>query len=203
MNGLVKRILKAVMRLAMDKWDALMIAFSRRLEINKFKDPRRIKIQNEYPLSKEQKEEIDKFYLENYGKKIDYCWHQNYATHSGKFDYKYFPELLYIPAFERFENQNKDMVSVVSDKNILPVFAKAAGVRMPKTIVACTNGIYKDDDFNILSETEAFERLRQMEGFIKPSVDSCSGEGCMLFSGKDILGLKNGILRICTGGGTI
>lgn len=201
MNGYIKRIVKGVMRWVTDEWEALMIAFGRRIEIKKFKDPRRIKIQNEYPLSKEQKEEIDRFYLENYGKKIDYCWHQNYAAHSGRFDYKYFPELLFIPEFERFENQDKAMVSVVSDKNILPIFAKAAGVRMPRTIVACTNGIYKDDDFNILSEAEALDRLKQTEGFIKPSVDSCSGEGCMLFSGKDILGLKNGILRICTGGG--
>lgn len=84
----------------------LSIAIGRRHEKRGQKDKRRQLIASQYPLSKEQKEQIDDFFLSTYGEKIGYSWHQNYAAHSGKFDYKFFPELLYIPEFETFQNHN-------------------------------------------------------------------------------------------------
>lgn len=67
--------------------------FSRRSEIKKFQDPRRVEIYSKVTLSKEQKNEIDAFYLKFYGAKIPYTWHRHFYAMTGKFDKKYFPEL--------------------------------------------------------------------------------------------------------------
>lgn len=69
-------------------------------EFKKVKNSKRKCLYTE--LTKEQKEAIDKFYLENYGEKIPYNWHQLYTSFTGNFDEKYFPEFLYIPLLERF-----------------------------------------------------------------------------------------------------
>lgn len=152
-----------------------------RREIRKFNDSRRLAIANQYLLTKEQKEQIDELYINNYGEKVDYRWHQNYAAHSGKFDYRYFPELLYIPEFEAYQNQNTAVNQILMDKNFLPIVAKGAGVKMPKTIMNCTNGIYRDSEERIITPAMALDLLRHNEGgfFIKPAVDSCSGVGCL------------------------
>ncbi len=156
-----------------------------REEINRYKDHRRIAIANQYPLSKEQKEQVDEFYLTNYGQKVDYVWHQNYAAHAGRFDYKFFPELLYIPEFEAYQNQNTDAVNLLSDKNFLPILAKGVGVKMPCTIVDCTNGVLRDGDSHIITPKMALEILSKRDCFfIKPSVNSGSGLGCLKVNNK-------------------
>lgn len=50
----------------------LSIAIGRRYEQRGQKDKRRQHIASQYPLSKEQKDKIDTFFLENYGEKIGY-----------------------------------------------------------------------------------------------------------------------------------
>ena len=150
-------------------------------EIEKFRDPRRVAIANQYPLSKEQKEEIDELYITNYGEKIDYVWHQNFAAHAGRFDYRFFPELLYIPEFEAYQNQNMSAISMFGDKNFLPLVAKGVGIKMPRTIVDCTNGILRDGDSHIITPVMAKDLIKKLERpfFLKPSVDSSSGRGCI------------------------
>lgn len=149
-------------------------------EINKFKDPRRLAIANQYPLTKEQKEMIDELYVNNYGEKMDYVWHQNFAAHAGRFDHRFFPELLYIPEFEAYQNQNTAAIRLLGDKNFLPIVAKGVGVRMPHTIVDCTNGVLRDGENHIISTAIALELLQKAGAFfIKPSVDTCSGQGCL------------------------
>lgn len=64
-------------------------------------------------LSKEQIAEVDNLYVDNYGKKIPLCWHESYTAYTGKFDKNYFPELLYIPKFERYMNFNSSLANVL------------------------------------------------------------------------------------------
>ena len=83
-------------------------------------------------------------------------------------------------------NQNKGYIDCFSDKNILPIIAKQANVRMPKTIISCSFGTFQDGDGNIISLKEVLLLLQNIGNvFIKPSVDSCSGIGCAVINVRD------------------
>ena len=179
-------ITRTIKRIVQDTSDKMYFTMSHRTEIHKFKDPRRREIADQYPLSKEQKEQIDELFVINYGEKIDYVWHQNYAAHANKFDYRFFPELFFIPEFEKFQNNNPAANSMMSDKNFLPVVAKAAGVKMPETIISCTNGVLRDNDNHILTSSMSEEILHKYnQFFVKPTTGSCSGKSCILVTEED------------------
>ena len=183
-------------RLSRQDWvENWRISRMRSYEVHKFKDLRRVAIASQFPLSKEQKEQIDDLYLSFYGEKIDYVWHQNYAAHAGQFDYRFIPELIYIPEFETFMNQNIAAKEIMSDKNFLPLLAKSVNVKMPKTIVSCTNGIFRDGE-NCLIDVQKATKLLKESGrfFIKPSVDSSSGQGCMKVEEHDVFHFNQGSL---------
>ena len=166
-------------------------------ELYKFRDARRIAIAKQFPLSKEQKEAIDDLYETNYGKRIGYIWHQNYAAHAGRFDYKFFPEVLYFPEFEAYQNQNNAAIELLSDKNFLPVVAKGIGIKMPQTIVDCANGVLRDSEKHIITETMAKELLsRKQSFFVKPTVDSCSGQGCVKADQGAKIEFSNGAMSL-------
>ena len=160
--------------------DRYYLMRARSVEIKKYHDPRREKILAQRTLSDQARKEIDAFYQKNYGKKIPYTWHQYYSAVSGKFDVKYFPELLFIPEFEKYMKPYSYYAEAFSDKNVLPYIAKAANVKVPKTVISCVFGQYRDCDNQMITAEEAENILRDRKGlFAKPSVDSCSGEGCM------------------------
>lgn len=198
------KVLQSIKNVQANTSDFIVRHLCRFNENNKFQDSRRKAIAESYPLTAEQKNQIDELYLNHYGEKIDYVWHQNYAAHANKFDYRFLPELLYIPEFERFQNQNPAACRMLGDKNFLPIVAKAAGVRMPHTIISCTNGILRDEDNHIISDTMANEVLRsQSKTFIKPTTSSCSGQGCRLLSDNDNCKINGNVLIISdiNGGG--
>ena len=84
-------------------------------------------------LTREQEEEIDRLYLAYYGKKIPYTWHRLFTSYTGRFDASYFPDLLFTPRFERFENMYSHYVRVLPDKNLSPMLACKAGIRVPES----------------------------------------------------------------------
>jgi hypothetical protein len=165
---------------AINSFDALKLKHARRCEIKKFQDPRRVDIFSKVVLSDEQKSDIDELYKNNYGEKIPYIWHRHYTAFTGKFDKYYFPELLYIPEFERFMNESyNDYYKTFEDKNILALLANAAGVKMPETIFKSSVGIIQTSDNKIITKDGL---LKELSGqyFIKPTVDTCSGVGCQV-----------------------
>lgn len=77
---------------------------------------------------------------------------------------------------------------MMSDKNFLPLIAKSVGVRMPRTIVNCTNGLLRDGENSIFTPAVANELLKKQESFfVKPSVDSCYGQGCKYIQSHQLL----------------
>ena len=191
-------ILRNIKVKVLDSWESFIQSRKRKGEIRKFKDNRRVQIANLYPLSNEQKKQIDELYINNYGEKIDYVWHQNYAAHAGKFDCRFFPELLYIPEFEAYQNQNKAIAKMLSDKNFLPIVAKSVNIKMPETIVSCTNGVLRNSNNQIVSETEALCLLNiiKTELFVKPTKGSCSGVGCSKVKVLDKIDFRGGNLLL-------
>lgn len=73
-----------------DVLENVKIHRARQAEIAKFKDPKRKSILSDVELSSEQMRAIDKFYVENYGRKIPYTWHRHNLAISGKFDVRFF-----------------------------------------------------------------------------------------------------------------
>lgn len=164
-------------------------------ELKKAKDPRRMAISSTVVLTPAQKKEIDEFYLSNYGHKIPYYWHCNFTAHSGKYDKEYFPELLYIPEFERYMNCHRGYERVFADKNVLPHLAKSADVKTPQVVLSITRKLITDSFNNILTKAEALTHISNCgEVFVKPSVDSDSGRGCFIanfVNGVDVLSGKS------------
>lgn len=190
----VKNILKIVFNSFENLMDKFLIYKLKKGEINKFKDKRRVEIYSKIKLTQEQEKSIDKLYKTAYGRRIPYIWHRHFMAYTGKFDEKYFPELLYIPEFEHYMNEDKNFAKVVSDKNMLSFIAKGIGISMPKTVLSVSDGIFKNDKNEHVSREEAEKYLFNIgKVFIKPTVDSCSGMGCSVLNiqnGIDIMGGK-------------
>ena len=168
-----------------DYQDKHLIKARRTYEINKFKDPRRIAIYSSIELSDKQKRQIDDLYIKNYGEKIPYIWHQHYTAFTGKFDPTYFPELLYIPEFEYFMNQNRKYCDVLEDKNVLSMIANGIGIRTPRVVVSSANGIIRDSCYRSISKDDIPSLLKDTVWFAKPTIESGSGKGCTLLNARD------------------
>lgn len=193
----IQVMIKQYLKIQAGDWmaDAKM-ARRKKKEIRAFRDKRRVAIAAQFPLSPQQKEQVDELFLNNYGKKVDYVWHQNYAAHTGHFDHRFIPGVLYIPEFEAFENQDRSFVNALSDKNFLGLVAKAVGVKMPATIVSCANGVLRDCDNRLISPSTA-EALVHRSGpcFMKPTLNSSSGNGCRIISDDDAVSFTRNTLQ--------
>lgn len=105
-------------------------------EFKKIKDKRRQEIIKGQTLSIEQKRQIDSFYKKNYGKKISYDWHREFTAFTGKFDYRYIPEFLFLPIIEKMFNDSSAS-STTSDKTLLPIFTNNLDYVYTPKIIAC------------------------------------------------------------------
>lgn len=155
-------------------------------EVQSYKDSQKRGVYSIANINNEQIKETENLYKENYGEEIDLTWHKHYTSFTNKFDKYYFPEILFIPEFEYIMNSNKEYCKVMEDKNILPIFAEYAKIKMPKTIVSCQEGLYKNANNEIIGKEEVVKILENYGYcFAKPSIDSCSGQGCMLLNIHD------------------
>lgn len=180
-SGIKRKIKTDLRRLQENK----EIRMSRRREIKKFQDPRRVAIYSRVCLSDSQMAEIDKVYKNNYGEAIPYTWHRHFMAFTGRFDPLYFPEYLFIPEFERFMNPDKCYTRVFGDKAVLPLVAGACGVDVctPQTIFSCVNGLLRNHENNFISRKQALSLLAERAVFVKPTIGSHSGIGCMIIEG--------------------
>ncbi len=142
------------------------------------KNQKRLELQKRFPLSVEQKKQIDDYYTTYYGSKIPYESHQNFAVHTGIFRPDYFADFLFMPYFEHFMNEKRNYASSFSDKGCLPFIAQAANISMPKQILVNQYGIYRDADNNYLDKNDVSQMLSNAgRVFIKPTIDSGSAKG--------------------------
>ena len=147
------------------------------------------KIFKNVKLTREQKNQIDTFYKENYGKKIKYWWHRLYMSYTGKFDYKYLPEYIFSIKMEPKVN-NRVRVLPFENKNMLQVLFNSNIVKIPETYIMCVNGKYFDGKRNPISKENAINILKNKNNgnydtVIKISVDSSSGRGVKVLELKD------------------
>lgn len=160
-------------------WRYLRI--SQKRELRKVKDSRRQQLLGNYVLTNEQEAEIDRLFVETYGKKVPYDWHRYYASYTGNFDAKFIPELLYIPVIEKKFNDFK-YVPAFSDKNLLPqLISGVPNLRTPKIYLSCVKGVLRDENLTFINKAQAVRLLENMTCFGKPTVDSNSGKMCAVY----------------------
>ena len=177
-NGIEKKLLK-------------ILAEGRKLVIlmGEIKNIRRKKnIINKVILSKEQKAEIDEFFINNYGKKVKYHWHRLYQSYTGMFNKEYFPEVLFSCELEPLLN-NKQIARVVGDKNLLCQFlGQVKGIHIPQTYVSCINGILRDENNNLINKEQVCSIISNKVCIIKKTIDTSSGRDvfvCDFIDGVD------------------
>ena len=140
---------------------------------------RKWKLISSVSLTKEQKDQIDKFYIDNYGKKIPYWWHRLYQSYTGNFDPLYFPEIFFSTRLELQSNKRIDALRY-ENKNMLNVIASGVPeVRTPDTFIMCVNGCYYDHNRNIISRNTAVSIVSGIAGgaVAKITIDTSSGRG--------------------------
>lgn len=165
----------------------------RSVRVNRFKDPRRVKIYSLVNLTEEQKRQIDDFYLKNYGHKIPYKYFQHIMAFTGNFDEKYFPELIYAPEFDLYMHADPAYTRVLGDKNLLPLLASQAGIGAPKTVLSRMAGIFRDEQNHIISRAQFEDKLANLgKAFAKPSIDSYGGKNCLAICMKNGIDEKSG-----------
>ncbi len=160
-------------------YDKLWMRNKYRYMVQKYtNNQKRVDLQKQFPLSAEQKKQIDDYYMTYYGSKIPYESHQNFSIHTGVFRHDYFADFLFMPYFEHFMNEKRSYATAFSDKGSLPFIAQAANVSMPKHLVVNQYGIYRDNNNNCIKLKDVIEMLSNAgRVFIKPTVESGSAHG--------------------------
>lgn len=140
--------------------------------------------------SGKQQKEFDDFWIKNYGKKIKPWWNKLYERFNGVYHYDYFPEMLYTTKLEPILNSFEDCKAIENKALIEFIYGQVENVRIPKTYLACCNGVYRNSDRSIVSFDEAKKTLSDIgECVIKPTVETGSGKGVRFLNiknGKDI-----------------
>lgn len=133
-------------------------------------------------LTKEQKKEVDDFYLSMIGKKVPLYCHEYFYSRTGVFSKDYIPKDFYTMELRPKANVYK-FQQVYDDKNIYDIIL--AGEKVVHTILKNMNGYYYYEG-NPVSENEAINLCQNMdEVIIKPSME-------MQGNGVKLLNVKNG-----------
>ena len=149
---------------------------------------------NKVNLTDEQVLEVDKLWLENYGKKIPKDWHRLYTSYTGKFDKNYFPEILFTANILNKLNP-RDIKRFFSDKTLAQYFYSSLDEKKYKVVknyVYNCNGFYYDET-GVITYEKTIEILQNIgEVIIKPTLDTCSGIGVALLNIKDGIDIISG-----------
>lgn len=167
------------------------------VKIRKYRKMRRIKLditrkfkylKDHRKLTKEQKREIQDFYLSVIGKKIPLYMHEYFYSRNGIFSKYYIPSTLYLCDLLPKAN-NRRLSSFYSDKNFSELLFP--GENVVHSILQNINGYYYYENEPV-SEEEAVLRCQNMnEVIIKPSRES-KGNNVQLITVKDGITDKEG-----------
>lgn len=179
-----------------EKWD---IWRAKEYELKRIRMPERLKIRKKISLNDDQSKEIDSYYKKYLGETIPKDWHKHYMAFTGNYDKRYFPDILYIPEFERYMNLYSEYNKVYEDKNLVEALTHQANVKCVETVASCRRGLFyvQEDIVNSIDILVAKVSELNCLLFLKPSVDSSSGENCRLIH------LVNGVDKVSGESGKI
>ena len=170
---IVKRIMKFASRVV-EKYNRRQRAEALQNKITRnFKD---LKVRRK--LTKEQKKEVDDFYLSMIGKKVPLYSHEYFYSRTGVFTKNYIPKDFYTMELRPKANVEK-FQEIYDDKNIYDIIL--AGENVVHTILKNMNGYYYFEGKPV-TEEEAITLCQNMEQvIIKPSM-KMQGEGVKLLT---------------------
>ena len=143
-------------------------------------------------LTVDQEKEIQDFFVKNYGKKIDTKWHRLYQSYTGKFDKRYFPEIIFSTELQPLL-RDKNIAKQLADKSMVELlYRDIEGLYIPKTIVLNCSGVWYDSDRNIITKETVLKELQNCgKKIIKKIVGSNSGCGVLIVNIKNGYDSKN------------
>lgn len=150
-------------------------------------------------LTNKQKECIDNFFKENYGRKINKSWHKLYESYTGKFRYNYFPEILFSTRLEPVTNPRRE-AELFGDKNLLyALFGKVENLHIPKLYISSVKGFVRDSNSKSMKLKELCEAIPDGRYVIKKTVDTSSGRDVMICDLKNNIDsrTKKSLYEIC------
>ncbi|WP_017548161.1 sugar-transfer associated ATP-grasp domain-containing protein [Salinicoccus carnicancri] len=133
-------------------------------------------------ISESEEAEIQDMWAKHYGRRISTRWHRLYQSYSGRFNVKYFPEMLFTTKLERKLN-NREIGRMISDKSFLAMYYRdIEGVRLPDTYLINNSGVFYTSDRKIISKEKAHAALENIGAAVfKPTLDSSSGDSVALY----------------------
>ena len=145
---------------------------------------RLVKLKKCKPLSKDQKNEIKKYYASFGLKGINTNWHRYYTHISGNFHKEYIPEDIFFNVIEPSLNM-VNMTFALADKNLLNKIIR--GVDQAKTVIKNINGFYYFEDKDEILDINEVLRIctSHPKLVIKPSIGSYGGNDVVVFSLKN------------------
>lgn len=141
-------------------------------------DSKELFSENVKDLTKEEEDKIYK-YWKKYTDDFEIDYHKYYIDRTGKFDERFIPDDLFVGYIDGYLN-NRAIEPGVADKNYFDMYLK--GFKLPKTYVHLINGIFEDENYNIISKSEAILLLlKQSKITVKPSMASYGGKNVHFF----------------------
>lgn len=184
------------MRFLFDKYKKIKFRIGvlqwRKIEKKKIKTAAFRKLIANVNLLDEEKKQIDDFFIKNLGKKIDYSWHKYYKKISGHFDYRFFPEIYYNADLKHYLNDFSYSV-VFENKSVFSNYINGLSLKIktPNSLLNSISGRllnYKNQKTTI---EDALKYLSKKESiFIKPTVSTYGGEGCVLLKKESLSDLQ-------------
>ena len=125
-------------------------------------------------LTEEQEKKIYD-YWKKYTNDFNIGYHKYYIDRTGNFDVRFIPDDLLVGYIDGYLN-NRAIEPGVADKNYLDLYLK--GFPLAKTYVHLINGVFEDENYNIITKDTAAKILSNKESIIvKPSMASYGGKG--------------------------
>lgn len=126
--------------------------------------------------------EIKKYWAK-YEKHPSTIFHRWYTGCNGIKDVRYIPENYFYDVIEQYYN-DMSLEPAYVDKGM---FKKLySDLKQPETVIVNMNGIFYDEDYNVISNKEAITRLKQVDRvIIKPTRDSGGGKNVRFVNTKD------------------
>lgn len=168
--------------------------YYKRKEIQRFVNPitaKYYKLSSHKKLSKEQKNEIKKYYKDLTGENVPLIWHKFLYSRTGVYSKKYIPTSLYKVTLLYRANKH-GYRDAYADKNMADILLP--GVKHPYVVLKRMNGYYYINN-NAVSEDEAIRHCRNLTNvLIKPSLGThgdgarrlCVNDGITNIGGKSI-----------------
>jgi hypothetical protein len=132
-------------------------------------------------LTAAQKNEIQEYYLENYGQKINTLWHEYCYFMNGVYSVQYVPHDLYNNRI-LYSLNAEHLMPAYSDKNAYDLLFRETGVRQPAGILKNMHGVFYRDGraVTVQEAEEACANLTRV--IIKPALESGQGKDVRCFS---------------------